>query len=239
LHTAAQCPAWLKQHWIDWLGAARIWEYYSSSESVGSTLINGTDWLKHRGSVGRVEPGSELAVIDAAGRRCAPGEVGEIFFKPQAGVGFSYLGAEARLVDGWMSVGDLGHLDDEGFLYIADRRTDMIVSGGINVYPAEIEAALESHPQVLSSVVVGLPDDDLGQKVHAIVQIDNSSGTRVTQEELRDFLGNLLVRFKIPRSFEFVDEGLRDSAGKVRRSALRDERIVRRQTSTSSDSTIR
>jgi bile acid-coenzyme A ligase len=122
---------------------------------------------------------------------------------------------------GWESLGDIGWFDEDGYLYLADRRTDMILVGGSNVYPAEIEAALEEHPQVQSVAVIGLPDDDLGNTIHAIVQ---ARGT-VTPEDLKAHLADLLVSYKQPRTYEFVDEPLRDDAGKVRRSALRDARL--------------
>ncbi len=117
----------------------------------------------------------------------------------------------------------MGHVDADGYLYLGDRSADMILVGGSNVYPAEVEGALDAHPLVASSCVIGLPDDDLGSRVHAIVQ----AGDDVTDDDLRAHLADLLVRYKIPRTFERVDEPLRDDAGKVRRSALRDERIAR------------
>jgi bile acid-coenzyme A ligase len=131
------------------------------------------------------------------------------------------VGATARATeDGWETLGDLGYLDEEGFLYLVDRRTDMIVTGGENVYPAEVEAALDAHPGVGSSCVIGLPDEDLGQRIHAIVQADPS-----IEEELYHHLADALVRYKIPRSIEFVSESLRDDAGKLRRSRMRAERM--------------
>jgi bile acid-coenzyme A ligase len=135
---------------------------------------------------------------------------------------YRYVGAEARATsEGWESLGDLGYVDEEGYLYLVDRRTDMIVSGGANVYPAEVEAALESHPSVQSSAVIGLPDDDLGQRVHAIVEAEPPVG----EEELRAHVAEHLVRYKVPRTIEFVDTALRDDSGKVRRSALREARL--------------
>lgn len=134
---------------------------------------------------------------------------------------YRYVGAEARELDGWESVGDLGWMDSDGYVYISDRRSDLILSGGANVFPAEVEAALEQHPAVRSSAVVGLPDEDLGQRVHAIVHL----GEPVSSEELREHLAARLVHYKLPRSFEFLDEPLRDDAGKVRRAALRDARL--------------
>ena len=146
--------------------------------------------------------------------------------RPDSGPGstYHYLGAEARSAgDGWESLGDMGWLDGEGYLYLADRRTDLILSGGANIYPAEVESAIDSHPDVRSCAVIGLPDEDLGQRVHAIVQA--ASGSGLTDDDLRAHLAGLLVRYKIPRTFEFVDEPLRDDAGKVRRSGLRQARL--------------
>ena len=142
---------------------------------------------------------------------------------PGAPPSYRYLGAEARtLPDGWESLGDIGWLDEEGYVYLADRRTDMILVGGSNVYPAEIEAALEEHPAVQSCAVIGLPDDDMGNVVHAIVQVKGPCD----EESLKAHLAERLVAYKRPRTFEFVDEPLRDDAGKVRRTALRDARLA-------------
>jgi bile acid-coenzyme A ligase len=137
---------------------------------------------------------------------------------------YRYVGATPRVIHGdWESIGDIGWFDADGYLYLADRRTDMILVGGANVYPAEIEAALEEHPLVASSAVVGLPDDDLGNKVHAIVQ----PRPGLTIEVLEKHLAEKLVIYKRPRTYEFVTENVRDDAGKVRRTALRDERIAK------------
>ncbi|GAA4414401.1 AMP-binding protein [Quisquiliibacterium transsilvanicum] len=226
-HMASACPPWLKERWIEWLGPERIWELYGGTERQGSTVIGGAEWLTHRGSVGRVQPGSRMQVMNEAGEPCAPGEVGEVFFLPDLGAGatYHYVGADPKRQGEWESIGDLGYLDEEGYLYLVDRRTDMIVSGGANVYPAEVEAALDAHPGIASSAVIGLPDDDLGQRVHAIVQASPTTGAP-DLEELRSFLAERLVRYKIPRSFEIVEEPLRDDAGKTRRSALREVRLA-------------
>jgi bile acid-coenzyme A ligase len=226
-HMASACPPWLKENWINWLGPEKIWELYSSAENPGRTVINGREWLEHRGSVGRVQPGSKLGVFDETGRECAPLEVGEVYFMTDGGkdAAFHYIGAESKAMGDWHSLGDLGYLDNDGYLYIVDRRTDLIVSGGVNVYPAEIEAALDSHPSVESSVAVGLPDTDLGHRVHAIVQVAPHAKGQLSEDDLRAHLGDLLVRYKIPRTFEFVDEPLRDNTGKVRRLALREQRL--------------
>ncbi|HKD23677.1 MAG TPA: long-chain fatty acid--CoA ligase, partial [Rhizomicrobium sp.] len=139
---------------------------------------------------------------------------------------YRYVGAKARtLPGGWESLGDIGWFDADGYLYLADRRTDMILVGGANVYPAEVEAAIDEHALVQSSAVIGLPDDDLGNRIHAIVQARGE----LSADELERHLSERLVIYKRPRSFEFVSEPLRDDAGKVRRSALREERIAARK----------
>ncbi len=223
LHLAAPCPAWLKEAWIGWLGAERVHELYAGTEAQGVTWITGTEWLEHRGSVGR-PVGSEMKILDPEGNELPPGEVGEVFMRPASGPGttYRYIGAEARERDGWESLGDMGWMDEDGYLYLSDRRTDMILSGGANVYPAEVEAALDAHPGVASSAVIGLPDEDLGQRVHAILQAAGD----LDLDDLRAHLAGRLARYKLPRTFEVVDEPLRDDAGKVRRSALREERLA-------------
>lgn len=224
----APCPQWLFRAWIDWLGPDRMFEGYGPSERIGRTFITGTEWLQHPGSVGKAMDGCKIRILDEQMLDVPVGSVGEIYMMPATGTAstFIYRGADRRVTaDGWESVGDMGYLDAEGYLYIADRRTDMILCGGRNIFPAEIEAALNSHPAVKASVVIGLPDDDMGQKIHAIVEYSNP----VTEEELRPHLENLLIRYKIPHSFEFVQFPLFNEAGKVRRSELRAERIYQTQ----------
>ncbi|HVY85887.1 MAG TPA: AMP-binding protein [Caulobacterales bacterium] len=225
-HMASACPVWLKQNFIDWLGPERVWELYAGTERQGGTIISGAEWLAHKGSVGRLQPGSSMRIVNEAGAQCAPGEVGEIYFLPDGGRNstYHYLGAEPRAKGEWESLGDLGYLDDEGYLYIVDRRTDMIVSGGANIYPAEIEAVLDAHPAVQSSIVIGLPHEDLGHAAHAIIQPAHGKDA-LDVEELKGFLADRIAKYKIPRSFEFVTEPLRDDAGKARRSGLRQERL--------------
>jgi bile acid-coenzyme A ligase len=225
-HLAAPCPPWLKEEWISWLGAEAIWELYAGTEAQAATIINGVEWLEHRGSVGRVNP-EQFKVVRADGTDADPGEVGEVFMRQSADESvrtYRYVGAKARRIDGgWESLGDMGAIDADGYLYLSDRQTDMILAGGANIYPAEVEAAVDEHPRVRSCAVIGLPDDDLGSRVHAIIQTDD--GTPIAVDELREHLAERLVRYKIPRTFEFTDEPLRDDAGKLRRSALRAERV--------------
>ena len=224
-HMGAPCAAWLKQAWIDLIGAEKIWEMYGGTEAIASTFINGKDWLEHRGSVGKPIWGGQMKILNDDDEIAAPGEVGEIYMRGPEGAKptYHYVGARKKEKDGWESLGDLGWMDEQGYLYISDRRTDMIVSGGANVFPAEVEAVLDAHPKVRSCAVVGLPDDDLGQRVHAVVHGE----AELTSEELLDLLSQRLARYKIPRSIEFVDEQLRDDAGKVRRSAVRDAAVAR------------
>ena len=224
-HLAAPCPPWLKEAWIEWLGPEVIMELYGGTEGQAYTVITGGEWLAHRGSVGTVAMG-EMVAIGANGEVLPPGEIGEIYMRRPADEPptYRYLGATARtLPGGWESLGDIGWFDEEGYLYLADRRTDMILVGGANVYPAEIESALDEHPLVQSSAVIGLPDDDLGERVHAIVQPRDG----LTEEMLREHVRTRLVTYKQPRSYEFVAENIRDDAGKVRRTQLREERIGR------------
>jgi len=226
-HLAAPCPPWLKQCWIDWLGPDRIWELYAGTEAQASTIITGREWLAHKGSVGRVASG-QIRILDADGNDVPTGEVGEVFMRPPdpSKPTYRYVGATARTLEGdgeWESLGDMGWMDADGYLYLSDRRTDMVLVGGANVYPAEVEAALDEHPAVHSCVVVGLPDEDLGNRLHAVVQL--ADGSEASSDDLRAFLKDRLASNKVPRTYEFVDEPLRDDAGKVRRSAIREQRL--------------
>lgn len=217
-HVAAPCPAWLKEAYIEWLGADVIWEVYGGTEGQGSTVISGAEWLTHKGSVGQPVSNCEMKIVDDKGQTLPAGELGEVYMRPLTGTTYRYIGAEAKtLEDGWESLGDMGYMDEDGYLYLSDRHTDMILSGGANIYPAEVEAAIDAYPGVRSSVVIGLPHEDMGNAVHAIVDVPTAD---VTEDTLLSYLGERLVRYKIPRSIEFVTEPLRDDAGKVRRSTL-------------------
>ena len=222
-HLAAPCPPSVKEAWIEILGPETVWELYGGTELQALTFISGTEWLSHRGSVGRVVSG-EMKVLDDDGNECPPGVVGEIYLRPRPGgrPTYRYIGSQAKHRDGWDSLGDLGWFDAEGYLYLADRRVDMFTVGGRNVYPAEIENALAAHPAVLSCLVVGVPHDDLGQVPHALVQAAGLDAAAV-----QAFVAERLAGYKVPRSVEFVDTPLRDDAGKARRSAVRDEVIAR------------
>jgi bile acid-coenzyme A ligase len=223
-HVGAACPPAVKEAWIEILGPEAVWELYGGTELQALTFVSGTQWLEHRGSVGVVVAG-EMKVLDDDGNECPPGVVGEIYMRSSPGSAptYRYVGATAKSRDGWDSLGDLGYFDEDGFLYLNDRRVDMFTVGGRNVYPAEIESALSAHPNVLSCLAVGVPDDDLGQVPHVIVQADG-----LDEADVIAFLSERIASYKVPRTVEFSDTPLRDDAGKARRSAVRDAVIARR-----------
>ena len=223
-HLAEPCPMWLKEAWIDWLGAEKIFELYAGTEAQAVTIITGPEWLEHRGSVGRPSTG-EFMITDLDGNPLPTGEQGEVWLRSTSDQPtYRYVGAEARTLDGgWESLGDMGWFDEDGYLYLGDRMQDMILSGGANIYPAEVESVLQEHPAVRSVCVIGLPDEDRGNNVHAIVEADPDA---LDATELLTFAGERLAKYKLPRTVEVVDTPLRDDAGKVRRSALRAERLA-------------
>ena len=225
-HTAAACPPWVKEGWIGLVGAERVFEAYGSTEGIGATIIRGDEWLAHRGSVGR-PLNCRIEIRDPEGRPLPVGAVGEVYF--QSGSiepTFRYVGAPAPPpADRFGTVGDLGWLDSAGYLYLADRRTDLIITGGVNVYPAEVEIALSEHPAVKDVVVIGLPDPEWGHRVHAVIE-PVTAGQPPAEADLRQWCRDRLSPSKIPKSFEFVAALPRDDAGKIRRSGLRAERIT-------------
>jgi bile acid-coenzyme A ligase len=222
-HTSAPCPPSIKRAWIDLLGGERIYEGYGATEGFGTTTIRGDDWLHHPGSVGRPTRYSEVRVVDADGRPLPPRAVGEVYLRrtdlrtPPS----RYLGVlpPRTGLEGFASVGDLGWLDDAGYLYIADRRTDLIISGGTNVYPAEVEAVLSEHAGVADVAVIGLPDEDWGRRVHAVIQPRDPQAPPST-DSLTNHCRARLQPAKLPKSYEFVATLPRDGVGKIRRSAL-------------------
>lgn len=225
-HLAEPCPPWLKEAWIGWIGPEALWELYGGTEGQSATVLSGVEWLERRGSVGRPNSG-EMKICDDQGNELPPGEIGEVWMRATGRdtPTYRYIGAEAETRDGWDCLGDIGWMDADGYVYLADRRTDMILVGGANIYPAEVEAAINEHPMVGSCAVIGLPDDERGSRVHAIIEAQELDGSAVDEHELGEFLGERLVSYKVPRTFEFVAEPLRDDAGKVRRSALRNARL--------------
>ena len=224
----ATVPDWVVEAWIGLVGDLRLYMTYGSSERVGLTIIRADEWRGHRGSVGRGLD-TEIRILDAAGGDLPPGEIGEIFMRRpnDPGPSFAYVGAEPppTTADGFTSIGDLGRLDADGYLYIADRRVDLIVSGGANVFPAEVEAALSEHPKVRDVVVIGLPDPEWGHRVHAIVEPTDPSDPP-SAEDLDAFARSRIAAYKVPKDYEFLAPMPRTDAGKVNRTALANERTL-------------
>ena len=225
IHAAAPCPVDVKQAMIAWFGPV-IWEYYAGSEGNGMTVIGTPDWLSHPGSVGRAVSGT-VHVLDEGGAERPAGQDGLIYFD---GGAFEYRNdpaktAGSRNEQGWSTLGDIGHLDAEGFLYLSDRRTDLIISGGVNIYPREVEEALIGHPAVADVAVIGVPDSDMGQSVLAVVRPSgDETGSAELAAELIAYCRGRLASFKCPRSVEFVAELPRTPTGKLLRRQLREER---------------
>jgi bile acid-coenzyme A ligase len=228
MHTASACPPWVKRAWIDLVGAEKILEGFGATDYVGACLIRGDEWLEHPGSVGRPAD-CDVRILDEDGNEVPTGEVGEIYMRlrvpEDAEASFEYIGAPdlKRTPDGFATVGDLGWVDADGYVYVADRRVDMIVTGGANVYPAEVEASLSDHRDVADVAVIGLPDEDWGRRVHAVVQPADPANPPAV-DALLAHARNTLAAYKCPKTVEFVDELPRNQAGKIRRSDLLAER---------------
>jgi long-chain acyl-CoA synthetase len=226
-HGAAPCPPDVKRRIMEVFPPETITEYYAASEGM-ATQITGPEWLQKPGSVGRPHPGMHIAIRDDDGVELPPGEVGTIYVSaPPMMERFAYHNAPEKTSDAWrgdeFTVHDMGWLDDDGYLYIADRRVDLILRGGVNIYPLEIEHALATHPDVVDSAVFGLPEPTLGQRVHAIVELVPGSGADETS--LLEHLRGQVALYKLPTSFEFVDELPREPSGKVRKHQLREARM--------------
>lgn len=223
IHTAAPCPAWAKRALIDWWGPI-ITEYYGSSDGAGPVVCTSDDWSARPGTVGRPVAGVEIRVVDEAGNEVPTGTEGTIYFRRPDGPP-EYFGDRAktdasRLDDGFYTVGDFGYVDSDGFVFLVDRRDDLILVGGTNVYSAEVESVLSEHRDVRDVAVIGVPDERLGQRVHAVVQLE--PGKVATVEDLLQFCAERLARFKIPSSLEFVEELPREAHGKLKKRLLRD-----------------
>lgn len=222
-HMSAPCPQWVKRAWIEWLGSDKIFEAYGGTEGGGGTAITGREWLLKPGSVGKVVPGT-LRIVREDGSEADVGEIGEVHFPAAGAAKFRYIGAEPSTDgSGGYWIGDLGHVDEDGYLFLADRRSDLIIRGGANVYPAEVEAVLDEHPLISTSAVIGLPDEDLGQRVHAIIHL--REGETLNLEAITAHIEDRLTKYKWPASYEVSETPLRDDAGKVRRTALKAERM--------------
>jgi bile acid-coenzyme A ligase len=227
-HAAAPCAPWLKRFWIELLGAEKVHELFGGTESNGYIYVRGDQWLQRPGTLGTPFY-AEIRILDDEGAPLPPGQVGEIFMRNLLvqGPSFEYRGAVAAkaTTDGFTSLGDLGWLDEDGYLYLADRRVDLIISGGANVYAAEVEMALTEHPDVDDVVVIGLPDAEWGKRVHAIIQ-PRDAANPPAEAALKAHVRERLAAYKSPKTYEFVPELPRTEAGKIRRSALVEERVV-------------
>ncbi|GAB2851311.1 fatty-acid--CoA ligase FadD4 [Actinocorallia aurea] len=223
VHAAAPCPVAVKHAMLAWWGPI-VHEYWSSSEGAGFTFISPEEWLAHEGSVGRPLLGP-LHICDPDGRELPVGEEGHIWAENV--VSFSYLNdpakdAETTSPQGWRSVGDIGHLDADGYLYLTDRASFMIISGGVNIYPQEAENVLAEHPRVMDAAVLGLPDDDLGEIAVAVVQpVDPADASPAFAEELTTWCASRLARYKCPRRVRFADALPRTDTGKLLKRELR------------------
>nr|WP_285708989.1 AMP-binding protein [Microtetraspora sp. NBRC 16547] len=230
VHTGAACPVAVKRAIMEWWGPV-LYEYYGSTESTVAFAVKPQDWLAHPGTVGRPAPGFEARILDENGVELPPGEPGLIYVKSSLG-GFEYRKDPAKTAASmrgeWYTPGDIGYLDEDGFLFLCDRRTDLIVSGGVNIYPAEIEAALLEHPAVADVAVIGVPDEEWGQVAVALVQA--VEGADVTAEELLKHCEPRIARFKHPRMIEFREELPRTPTGKLSRSSVREEYLAYRAT---------
>jgi bile acid-coenzyme A ligase len=222
LQGAAPMPPSLVHRWAELIGAERIVMAYGMTEALGITALTGEEWLRHEGSVGRGLRGTEVRILDAAGDEVPVGEVGEIFMRSPTYGGSDYLGDAPQMpstADGFQTVGDMGHVDADGYLYVVDRRVDMIVTGGANVFPAQVEHALIDHPRIADVVVVGLRDDTWGRRVHAIVEPADPADPP-TADEVIAYAKGRLAAYKVPKTVELVDAIPRSAATKVNRGRL-------------------
>ena len=233
LHGSAPCAPSLKRAVIDFLPDGALWETYGGTETMG-TVITPDEWLAKPGSVGKAAPGSTIKIYAADHARAdadelAVGEVGLIYIGSDWGRGFRYEGPEELTESVYRgnlaTLGDLGYLDEDGYLFLADRHKDMVITGGSNVYPAEVESVLVTHPAIAEAAVIGLPEDEYGEIVTAVVVLNASSGPNavepLTDDDVIAFAREHLVRYKAPRRVEFVDELPRDPMGKILKRELR------------------
>ena len=225
IHTAAPISVEVKRELIDWWGSC-IYEYYASTEG-GGTLVDSETWLRYPGTVGQPWPIADIKIFDDDGNELSTGEVGGIYMLMSDLSRFEYRGdkekTEKNRLGDYFTAGDVGYLNDDGFLFLCDRKIDMIISGGANIYPAEIESVLITHPKVYDCCVFGIPNDDWGEEIKAVVQpAENSLGDETLTREILDYCEQKLARMKLPRSIDYMDELPRDPNGKLYKRSLRD-----------------
>ena len=223
IHAAATCPEALKRRMMAALPPGTLWEYYGSIEGSFSIISPG-EWTLRPGSVGRSMPGVRTVILDDEGEGLPPGEVGTIYSSGLPGWTFEYFKDSEKTAEAWrhdlFTAGDMGWMDEDGYLYIADRRTDLIISGGVNIYAAEVEGALMDLSGIVDAAVFGIPDDSMGQVVHAVVEVHDPE--RMDQDTILEELEGTLAKFKWPRSFAFVRELPREPSGKVKKFEMRE-----------------
>jgi long-chain acyl-CoA synthetase len=226
IHAAAPCPVDTKRKMLEWWGPV-IWEYYAATEG-GGTIAPPDEWLKYPGTVGRVWPMSELKITDDDGTVMATGEPGTVWMRMGTGTTFEYKGDAEKTrkshdAEGYFTVGDVGYLNEDGYLFLCDRKTDMIIAGGINIYPAEIEGCIHEHPQVADVAVFGIPDDDMGEQIKAVIQPrPGVAADDALRESVMEHVRAKLGKYKWPRSIDFMDELPREPTGKLLKRTLRD-----------------
>jgi long-chain acyl-CoA synthetase len=226
IHAAAPCPVEVKRKMLEWWGPV-IWEYYAATEG-GGTIAPPDEWLKYPGTVGRKWPTSELKITDDDGNVLPTGEPGTVWMRLGAGRSFEYKGDAEKTrkshdAEGYFTVGDIGYLNEDGYLFLCDRKADMIIAGGVNIYPAEIEGCIHEHPQVADVAVFGIPDDDMGEQIKAVVQpLPGVAPDDALRASIMDHVRSRLGKYKWPRSIDFVDELPREPTGKLLKRKLRD-----------------
>ena len=223
VHAAAPCPPEIKRQMIDWFGPI-IWEYYGGTETGALTLVSSEEWLRKPGTVGRPAPGADIRIADEADNELPRGEIGEIFSRVADTADFTYQNLPEKRAeverDGYLTGGDLGYLDEDGYLFICDRKRDMVISGGVNIYPAEIEAVLQTLPGVQDCAVFGIPDPDFGESLIAAVELQ--PGVELDGEALKAALKGLVASYKMPKRIEIHPALPREDSGKIFKRRLRD-----------------
>jgi acyl-CoA synthetase (AMP-forming)/AMP-acid ligase II len=220
IHAAAPCPVAVKEQMLDWWGPI-LYEYYSGTEGNGQTAIGPDEWLTHKGSVGRPILGA-VRIVDPDGTVLGPGQTGLVYF--EGGPRFEYFKdpektASAYDGNGWSTLGDIGHLDEDGYLYLTDRASQMIITGGVNVYPREVEDVLLTHPAVQDAAVFGVPDEEFGESVRAAIEL--VPGRQVSAQQLIGFCRERLAHLKCPKQVDFHAELPRHQTGKLYKEVLK------------------
>jgi long-chain acyl-CoA synthetase len=224
VHSAAPCPKHIKEQMIDWLGPI-VTEYYGGSETGPIVWCTSAEWLAHPGTVGAPTDGADVRIVDVDGGQAPLGDVGVIYVKPaDYWPGFTYLGDDAKRrdmeLDGYVTVGDMGRVDEDGYLYLTDRASDMVISGGVNIYPAETEAVLSELPGVRDCAVFGIPDEEYGESLAVHIETDEAAG--LTEDDVRTFLRSRLAGFKVPKVIVFDDALPREESGKLFKRRIRE-----------------